>query len=101
MALFHPTPRRFELLGQYGQIYALRTKGPDRGRALIIQRLTLGCPSTTWVALDFTDMARLCKALKRLLPQWFRDVAPGTWERICEALELWQACLLTPVPPTR
>ena len=101
MALFQPTPRRFELLGQYGQIYALRTKGPDRGRTLVLQRLTLGFPSSTWVALDFTDMARLCKALNRLLRQWLRDLAPGTWERVCEALELRQAPLLTPVPPTR
>jgi len=101
MALFHPTSRRFQLLGRYGQICALCTSGPDRGRVLLLQRLSLGFPIPTWVALDFTDMAQLARAVDRLLRQWLRGVAPGAWARICEALELRKGCLITSVPPTR
>jgi len=101
MALFHSTPRRFQLLGQYGQIYALCTRGPDRGRVLVLQRLSLGSPLSTWVALDFTDMARLCRAIDRLLRQWLRGVVPGAWETICEALELQKGSLQTSAPPRR
>jgi hypothetical protein len=101
MALFHSTPRRFQLSGQYGQIYALCTRGPDRGRVLVLQGLALGSPLSTWVALDFADMARLCRAIDRLLRQWLRSLVPGAWETICTALELKKGCLLTSAPPTR
>jgi len=95
MALYKPTARRFALLGREGQIYAVSTKRPHRGNTLVLARLDLTPTSSTWVALNFADLAGLVKVVKRsrLLPRWFASLAPEARERIYRALQLYEVGL--------
>jgi len=88
VARYRPTARRFELLGQQGQIYAWCRKGPDRGRALALQALHCGFTSPTWLALDFADISRLYRPFIGLLRKWFANLAPGARDKIHDALQL-------------
>lgn len=90
MDFYNPTVRRMTGLAGDDQVYAVCTKGRERGRMLALQRMSCGPVSTTWVGLDVADIAALVQVVKRkkILPNWFASMAPGAWNRISRALRL-------------
>jgi len=85
-----PTGRTFATLGAEGQMYAVCTKGPQRGRVLMLARLDFGPSHAAWIACDFSDLIALVRTLqsRRVLWQWFSGFAPGVWETLHAALQL-------------
>jgi hypothetical protein len=85
-ALYSPTRQRLAQLAQFGMMYSVCTKGPERGRVLILLPVALFGP--VWSAMDYDDLQRFAETVQRLFRKHWQRLATKQAKRVYAALRL-------------
>jgi hypothetical protein len=86
--LYYPTARRLIELEQQGQLYAVCTKGSEKGNLLAMIKFPWHDGSITWIALIHEDMLEFTKTLRKVLSMRFKDLASNQVKRVYQVLKL-------------
>ena len=86
--LYYPTARRLIEPEQQGQLYAVCTKGNEKGNLLALIKFPWSDGSITWIALIHEDMLEFTTALRKVLSKRFKDLASNQVKRVYQVLKL-------------
>jgi len=88
VALYPPTARYLAAAIQEGLLFALSTKGSDKGRVLILVPLTWSTGSVTWLGIDHHDAQQFASRAKKLFSTATDPLLARPWQQIRKILEL-------------